>query len=244
MRITIKSMSVCKQHIDENISHCKTFLSQVCPPILFTAIIAKIRLLNSKLCSFLYGMKASKLAELMGSSTSSSQSINSSSDDSLVVTIPSDLPLSDSERSVLAKGLKFVPNSQAHWYISVKEDTEAFFHDQSPSNNKDIYEQINARKSSWSPPEDQFSSLDLFIRQCWHDINKLRPSHPNKSTNLTKELLALKSLCGREDIVIKPADKGGAAVVWRADLYRQEALCQLNDTTLYSRLDSILFQAF
>ena len=58
-------------------------------------------------------------------------------------------------------------------------------------------------------------------------LKSVRPSRPNKFTNLTKEeLLALKSLRSREDIVTKRADKGGAVVVWRADVYRQEALRQ------------------
>ena len=53
MRMTIKSMSIHVQHINENISQCKIFLSQVCPPILLSDIIDKIRVLNSKLHSFL-----------------------------------------------------------------------------------------------------------------------------------------------------------------------------------------------
>ena len=61
---------------------------------------------------------------------------------------------------------------------------------------------------------------------------------PYESNNLTKERLALKSLRSRENIVIKPPDKGGAVLVWRADLHRQEALRQLSDTTFYSTLDS------
>ena len=39
-------------------------------------------------------------------------------------------------------------------------------------------------------------------------------------------------------INIKPVDKGGAVVVWRADLYRQEALRQLNDASFYTKLNS------
>ena len=38
----------------------------------------------------------------------------------------------------------------------------------------------------------------------------------------------------RKDIVIKAADKGGAVVVWRADLYQKEALRQLSDTSFYA----------
>ena len=52
------------------------------------------------------------------------------------------------------------------------------------------------------------------------------------------ELSAFKSLRSRNDVVIKPSDKGGAVVVWRADLYRQEALRQLNDASFYTKLNS------
>ena len=122
--------------------------------------------------------------------------------------------------------------------FSVKEDTKAFFrrlrlkahfHNQSSTyNNKDIFEQLNPKKSSWSPPEGQFSSPDLFVRQCRHDIDRLNHSRRKRPTNISiDELLAFKSLRSRNDVVIKPADKGGAVVVWRADLCRQEALRQL-----------------
>lgn len=47
----------------------------------------------------------------------------------------------------------------------------------------------------------------------------------------------MKSLRRRDDIVIKPADKGGAAVVRTADLYGQVGLRQLNETTFHSKLD-------
>ena len=39
------------------------------------------------------------------------------------------------------------------------------------------------------------------------------------------------------DIIVKAADKGGALVVWRADLYQKEALRQLSDTSLYAKVD-------
>ena len=40
----------------------------------------------------------------------------------------------------------------------------------------------------------------------------------------------------RDDIVIKPADKGGRVVVWSKDLYLQEGQSQLQ-TTSYQKLD-------
>ena len=53
MHLTIKSISIHVQHIDENISQCKIFLSQVYAPILLSGIIDKIRVLNSKFYLFL-----------------------------------------------------------------------------------------------------------------------------------------------------------------------------------------------
>ena len=134
--------------------------------------------------------------------------------------------------------------------FSVKTDTEqffrrlrlkAFFHDRSSVSNKDVFETISHKTSSWSPDEGQFGSLDLFIRQCRHDIDQLPTFRPKRPSNLSNpEFEALKSLRARDDIVIKPADKGGALVVWRSDLYRTEARRQLSDTTFYSRVDKDL----
>ena len=57
-----------------------------------------------------------------------------------------------------------------------------------------------------------------------------------KFSNLSsKEWSALKSLKKR-----KAADKGGAVVVWRADLYQKEALRQLSDTSFYAKVDKDL----
>ena len=52
-----------------------------------------------------------------------------------------------------------------------------------------------------------------------------------------EELNALVALKQRTDIAIKPADKGGAVVVWNRGLYIQEAERQLSDTNYYQRVD-------
>ena len=58
-------------------------------------------------------------------------------------------------------------------------------------------------------------------------------------TNLTQEeRTALQDLRQRNDIMIKPADKGGAVVVWKRDLYIQEANRQLSDDCFYQCLDA------
>ena len=161
-------------------------------------------MLNSKLYSFLKDVKASKLAKLFGPRSVSSHSTGCANESILVFTISPDLPLSDPERSVLAKGLKFVPNSSPIDLFSVKEDTEAFFrrlrlkayfHNQSSTYNKDIFEQVNPKKSSWSPPEGQFSSLDLFVRQCRHNIDRFNHSRRKRPSNLSTDEFRLSNYC-------------------------------------------------
>jgi len=90
-------------------------------------------------------------------------------------------------------------------------------------------------------PEGQFASLYFFIKKCHHDINKLNFNRSTKFSNLSSEKWsALKSLSKRKDIVIKVAEKGGALVVWRTDLYQKEALRQLSDTSFYQKVDKDL----
>ena len=45
---------------------------------------------------------------------------------------------------------------------------------------------------------------------------------------------------GRFDYSVKATDKGGAVVVWRADLYQKEASQQLSDTSFYAKVDKDL----
>ena len=61
------------------------------------------------------------------------------------------------------------------------------------------------------------------------------------SNLIDSEFSALRSSHVLRNIAIKPADKGGALVVWMADLlYRDEALRQLSDTAFYTRVDKDL----
>ena len=71
-----------------------------------------------------------------------------------VVTIPDNLPLTDSEKSVLSKGLNFVPITKRTNEFCVKQDVEkflrrvqlkAFFHDKeadSDTSNKYIFDEM------------------------------------------------------------------------------------------------------
>ena len=56
--------------------------------------------------------------------------------------------------------------------------------------------------------------------------------------NLTKEeRRALRNLQNREDIIIPKADKGGAVVIWDTKDYITEAERQLNDGTMFNKLE-------
>ena len=192
-------------------------------------------------------------------------------------TIPNDLELTEAEKSVLRKGLSFVPVKPKAEEFTTREDCEkyfrqlrlrAFFHDNQhtdngtpPSDTTDnetsppgptdnvtqpsdhceetIFSQLKPKRSKWIPPSGSFPALDHYIDRCRAEIDQIDFSSPVKRQNLSREeLLTLRSLRNRSDIVIKPADKGGAIVVWRRDLYEQEALKQLGEDRFYKPVDS------
>ena len=122
------------------------------PCILVQSIRTKNQEVNSKLFNHLHQIKAHKLEQLTGPSITRDLSIESLS---TVVTIPENLPLSNAEKSVLSKGLNFVPISKKLDEFSVKQDVEkflccvqlkAFFHDKEDNSNtsdKDIFETLH-----------------------------------------------------------------------------------------------------
>ena len=173
--------------------------------------------------------------------------------------------LSEHEQSLLAKGLNFCPRPTSFDRGKLTEDTKAFSRrlrlkshftkpdpkfdntkepitdkQQPPCYDSDIdepdrYHQFKP-KSDWQPPL-QSRTLETFIQNVESDISAFQPVKSHKQ-NLTKgEKSALHTLKQRDDIVIKPADKGSAVVVMDKDHYVAEAERQLNDTTFYKLLD-------
>ena len=89
----------------------------------------------------------------------------------------------------------------------------------------------------WTPPEGKFSAVDRYIDRCRRQINKVNFRQRMTYANLSlSEKQVLHRLSKQEDIVIKPADKGGAVVVWKRSLYLEEAQRQLSDARFYQRL--------
>ena len=100
---------------------------------------------------------------------------------------------------------------------------------------------LEARIKSIKDEECSVTLVGNVIGCLKFNIQKLKFNRNIKCSNLsTEEWAALKNLNKRKDIVIKPADKGGAVVVWRSDLYQQEAFRQLSDKSFYAKVDKDL----
>ena len=119
---------------------------------------------------------------------------------------------------------------------------EYFYNDESTSNNSNQLSFTNTinpfrNKSSWTPPIGRDRSLDTFL-------NAVKLNIHNSTLNRTRDNLtsderdAITSLKSRQDIIIKPADKGSGTVVMDRDWYVNECNRQLNDAKFYRHLDA------
>ncbi|XP_069103778.1 uncharacterized protein [Argopecten irradians] len=94
--------------------------------------------------------------------------------------------------------------------------------------------------SGWTPRKGLNEDLDSFLNITQYHIEtdqRPRPKHTNIPSAQRKALLNLKN---NSEIVIKPADKGGAIVVQSWDDYILEANRQLNNLDHYLELQSDL----
>ncbi|XP_059588798.1 uncharacterized protein LOC109283246 isoform X2 [Alligator mississippiensis] len=163
--------------------------------------------------------------------------------------------LTKTEKSVLSKGLNFCPEKYPNKILQCGELEEFFqrlclkeyFHDQiepTPNNNSssdNIQERINAKKpqktSDWTPHSGRNPKLDRYI-DCFRErMNNEIISNTRHHNNLSlPEKKAIECLRSNHQIVIKPADKGGAIVILNREDYIKEANRQLSDTTYYKEL--------
>ena len=118
--------------------------------------------------------------------------------------------------------LSFVPVDKNTDEFQVKADCENFyrrlrlkahFFDEDKE-GRNANDGDSSKVSSWTPPEGKFSALDHYIDLCRRQVSrsnfKKRAAYSNLSLG---EKQALDRLSKRDDIVIKPVDKGGAVVV-------------------------------
>ena len=108
MRSTIRAMCSKRNELNKQIIECRSQLSVVCPSVLIRSTCIKIQALNYKLCKHLEKTKNNKLEKLTNPQENRATPLENQNQNT-VVTIPENLPLSDAEKSVLSKGLNFVP---------------------------------------------------------------------------------------------------------------------------------------
>ena len=204
--------------------------------------------LNGRLYASLSDVKSKKMSELKPPPR------QSHSGHKTVVTIPEDLPLDPKVREVLAKGPKFIP-TPTHVDEEVLNDhvnaffrrvkLHAYYNDPNaslratPEDSEDededgIFATYHAdkKRSTWTPKVNP-PAVVSFVDRCKEEIANIDMKQ-KRSHNLSREHnRVLRTILHDENYVVKQADKGGAIVVWRKDLYIAEAERQLSDNTFY-----------
>ncbi|CAJ0967333.1 unnamed protein product [Ranitomeya imitator] len=169
----------------------------------------------------------------------------------LVINI-SNKVLTPTQISILSRGLSFSPCTHTKWF-DLQIDMERFFrtiklkewfHDKSivnrTGNSEFDSKSLGLRQSSDFVPPANSAIIDAFERAVRRDIEEIRDGvsekfkHPNISS---EEYMALQELVHDDDIIIKPADKGGAVVIMDRLKYIAEINRQLRDEMVYQRLD-------
>ena len=173
----------------------------------------------------------------------------------------SDRVLDEAEQSLLTKGLKFCPTQKVtnagetrkeledfhnklrtkqffskNDTLPVKTRTTGILDKISPYGNTTAFLKLR-QKSNWRAPSGS-PNLETFASI--NDLDLGKSHFPRvKNQNITnQERIALKSLSKDREIVIKPADKGGAIVVQNKTDYIKEAERQLSVDTTYTKLNS------
>ena len=253
-------MNIRCQTLTEEISNIRIELKTVCDHDTYRLIRKVVHELNAELFKVPSTAKGVKLREL-GLTTTPFNDVADPPNSKLVITIPENLTLTDNERSLLSKGLSFIPTRPRGDEYTAKADCESLYrrlrlkaHFHKKENKKeqnentdqphtsdqvdDSFQTLKPKTSTWTPPIRRFATLEYYITKCGKEVNQLNFQQRVPKMNLSREevnvLVALKQ---RTDIVIKPTDKGGAVVAWDRDLYIQEAERQLSDTNFYQSVD-------
>ena len=169
----------------------------------------------------------------------------------------SSLQLSASETSLLQKGLNFCPTPSRPDIEELDKDINAFVRrlylklylapeDLNDIENETPYqpstlEKLNKKeKKDNRPPRE--SHLNSYAKKLRQDIkdNIFQDSRRIWKNLSVRERAALNRLSRNTDIVIKPADKGGATVAMNTTDYLKEAMRQLQNEDHYKKTEKDL----
>ena len=167
----------------------------------------------------------------------------------------SDHNLTDSQMKILSKGLKFCPTPcspdpgeqredldnlhrrvrQLAYYESEMDNEEAPIYDPDPdklySLNTFKHRKFKLRSTGRGPPAP--NTVESMIKCNETDFVKRHTFNPHHKNVSPKELEAITQLQGNKQIIIKPADKGGAIVILNRTDYLREGYKQLSNTEFY-----------
>ena len=179
----------------------------------------------------------------------------------LVINLSS-VHLSSDAIAILSKGMKFCPTPGEPDLSKAQKDLDKFHlrmkrylhfcgpaKDFNPNDrtlmNNDSQSTGNPFKhkdfkspSSWVPPP--CIPLEIFIAQNNSDLIRSKLHAPRRQNISEEQRKTIRELFSNPDIVIKPADKGGATVVWDRSDYIKEGMRQLSDTAFYRQTESDL----
>ncbi|XP_073443832.1 uncharacterized protein [Dendrobates tinctorius] len=155
------------------------------------------------------------------------------------------------ELAVLSRGLSFCP-TKALDKTELCSDMEQYFrrlhlreyfNDIEDSENTQTEGKgiVTTRKrSDWTPPPGRNPHLDKYIDSFRHLIKSpIIDTNRRQASNISaQKRKAIQSLKTNKEIIIKPADKGGAIVMMNTSDYMKEANRQLMDTRYYRKLES------
>lgn len=177
----------------------------------------------------------------------------------------SSVQLTESQLSVLQKGLSFIPTLKRlpiSAIIQTKNDLirqvrikNAFLGDLPPLPPKS---KNFTGKSLWNPSNFDLSkintldetleitdlinlSTDKVLGSEGYDIKNRYIYIKDKPNLLPSEISALEQLRQLQNVVIKPADKGGCLVLMDVDSYNFEAYRQLSDPIYYEKIDKPIY---
>ena len=154
--------------------------------------------------------------------------------------------------SLLARGLNFIPTPKRDHPAKTLQDILLFdrklrlkYHFYQPNSTSNINPATDASNntilnpsSGWTPPSGQDAFLDsyrsLIINEFLKELHK--PSIKFRKNLKKQEFQAMRELYTNNNIVIKPADKGGSILIMNTTDYISEANRQLNNHDHYERL--------
>ena len=145
--------------------------------------------------------------------------------------------MSPLEIKVLEKGLGFSPTPSSINEVDLRRDISDFYKWFFRNERQENVSEISKfkSKSTWNPPKGALA-LELFLSQTEKDILSILPGKAT-NYNLSKgEYLTMSSLQNDRSVVIKPADKESAVVVWDKTHYLKEAERQLSDEKTYEEI--------